>query len=281
MKAISGVVKGLDEVICDQLLSRGPHLKLLLKLYKRFLRGLYIDASLILEAVVWKKFNKEIGDHFDLICAYAHGYGIAFEQNRRFFEIAGLTTKAPLYNPIWEIEKQLAQPIGREPKALTHGDLQSTNVLVALDRRQEPEFIGVIDIEKMTPNNFIVDDLVRIEADFWRSIFTAVARKFLTSAGQPEEEVITTTMAAIVLAIDALDGREPRIDLPKNHLAWRLANAAGEFVLEVRKMVWEQLHTGMGAKEYFPSSYMVAVRCTTSRRYFGPSYTKTNSDFTR
>lgn len=250
----SGQVQQLNEFVRWQLLSNFNNLSTLLVLLKKFLKKLYLDGATKYEAFTWRDFNRELVAQFNELPGFLQKQKIPLSLDQKSWtppELAGKS--ATLQNPLSNIEHQLQQETGRLLKARTHGDLQSTNVLIALSENQIPENIGIIDIEKLNYDQPVLEDLVRIEADFWRSVFTEIARDQFSA-----EQVASHAMEAMILALDTLDGRKPRVQ-KQSQAVLELCNAAGRFVFAIRTMTWQLLRTP-GENDYYPISYMVALR---------------------
>ncbi len=162
-----------------------------------------------------------------------------------------------LHNPFRNLAHRLESSPGPLLYSWVHGDLQSTNVLVALGDGDAPERVAVIDVEKVAEDRPVVSDLARIEADFWRSVFTCIAPAELRPAFPNARDLDGAVLQALVCALDMLDGRPQR--WPTVHPAVAtLAAAVGQCVYDLRTRAWGILHYST-ATTWYPKPYFHAL----------------------
>ena len=254
-KTLSGEVSQLNEFLIRQLMTNFKNVELVLDLMENFLQHLYLGGTRRYEAMLWQDFNQELTTRADEIRQMLSKAGLIPNPTDERFTLPPFSTPGTFPNPLHRREAHLGEQTGRLLKARTHGDLQSTNILVALGPYERPEELAIIDIEKLAGNQPVVEDVVRIEADFWRSVFTAIATNHFH--GRSEEELLNSTVAAFVLAADRLDGRPLRKPITDPEVT-RLAGTAGRFIFEARKRIWGLL--GEGSGPYWPLAYYRALR---------------------
>jgi hypothetical protein len=175
-------------------------------------------------------------------------------------DAARLTALGPaprLHNPFTRLADRLRSQPGLLLYSCVHGDLQSTNVLVALGDRDVPERVAIIDFEKFGIDRPVVCDLARIEADFWRSVFTVIAPAALRDTFPNPQDLDVAVLQAFVCALDLLDGRPQR--WPSVHAdVEKLAVAVGRCVYDLRCRAWGILHVGAN-KNWYPKPYFHAL----------------------
>jgi hypothetical protein len=254
-KTVSGEVMQLAQFLENQLLTNRAHVRDVLDLVERFLRRLYLDAAMDAGSLSWRDLNAELGRAaMDEVVQTLGAEGIAGYEDEHF-GLRGLPAAGMCVNPLFEVERRMKESTGRLLKATTHGDLQSTNILVALGSYAAPEEIAIIDIEKLAADQPVVEDLVRIEADFWRSVYTEIAGRLFREAS--EDERVRAATEAMVLALDRLECRTRRIEA-KDARVVELADAAGSFVFDLRRRAWSLLRGNQA--RYWPRDYFGALR---------------------
>jgi hypothetical protein len=254
-RTLSGEVSQLNEFLIRQLMTNFKNVELVLDLMESFLRHLYLGGAGRYEAMLWQDFNQELTTRAVEIRQMLSKAGLIPNPLAERFTLPPFSTPGTFSNPLHRLEAHLGEQTGRLLKARTHGDLQSTNILVALGPYERPDELAIIDIEKLAGNQPVVEDVVRIEADFWRSVFTAIASSHFQ--GRSEEELLSSTVAAFVLAVDRLDGRPLRAPITDPEVE-RLAGTAGRFIFEARRRIWGLLSEG--PEPYWPISYFRALR---------------------
>ena len=166
-----------------------------------------------------------------------------------------------LPNPVAALPQRLRERIGPLSTAAVHGDLQSTNILLALGAHSKPEMLAVIDIEKFDRNQPIAEDLALLEVDFIRSIYPEVAKLVLGKHVLAiEEEALAVQF--LVLVLTSLVGKEapPAVLTERNAT---LANFLGAFILAVRNLFRESVlwkGPSYDPRQYFRFLYFHSLR---------------------
>ena len=235
-RTVYGDVWQLNELLIERLLTRYEHPQQAAERMFSALERLYQGGRDVPSARTWHSSHPELSGRTEQIAPLLAGSGVALPTDEETWEAAGLLGQ-PLAtaNPLSRMTHRLGQLAGTLFLSRVHGDLQSTNVLVSLGRLGAPESLAIIDLEKFADDQPVVDDLVRIEADFWRSVFTEIARRHLVRFAPPVVRKLAAE--AFVLALDALDGRSPRVR-PSEPEVSALAHAAGRWVFELRQRSW-------------------------------------------
>jgi HEAT repeat protein len=234
-------VVALDEFVIKN--RNAEHQKIAFRKLHTFLRQLYRSIEQDQVAATW-------GGRYPKINQIIRSF---VSRAPNIYEQKCLTThynaNITFPNPIFEVGKILDRKVGIITKSNVHGDLQLTNILLALAELGEPDQIGVIDIEKLENGQAIADDLAGLEADFVRSIFLKLFRELDSESSA--REVAPQILLSI---LDQLAGRPPGQSLPIEAQETWLANVSGDFILNVRKYA-ESFLQGNGATHYDPTEY--------------------------
>jgi hypothetical protein len=251
----SGDALQLSTFLQRHLFHKPEYISKALDLLVAFLIQLYADRSPVYTGLAWKDiYNDLLSSEQELATLFTEDGAIG-DARQPDFLLKNFTHAGIFTNPLSTLHDHLNRDLGKQFRAMAHGDLQSTNILLGLSDRGTPERVAIIDLEKMRPDQLVLEDVARIEADFWRSVFTTIARDQFP--GRPEEEVILATMEAFVIATTSLDGLHPRIKAADPEVL-RLAKAARDYVFELRKRLWGLL--GTDQRPYWPFAYFLALK---------------------
>jgi hypothetical protein len=252
-KTYAGHILQFKDLLINQLTTNPENIEKALSFLNKFLKKLYSKASLADEPVNWITSNNRLND-LSIIQKILDKWEIKCNCNNDFWiEEKKLSSPIRFFNPTYQLDSQLSKQRERLLRGRTHGDLQTTNLLVSMSTDHVPEELAIIDIERMDSQAPIVDDLVSLEADFWRTVYPEIARKQFKV-----EDYLKPAIEAMVIAIDTLDGRKPRI-MPANNDVIVLCNAAGRFICKLRQMSWNLLRD-RGDSEYSPYAYMKSLQ---------------------
>ncbi len=178
----------------------------------------------------------------------------AFVNPKQTFYTEGLPFVGGFENPTQHLKDQLEQATGRLRIGPTHGDLQTSNVLVGHEETDGTLEIAAIDFEKFEFQGPLIKDLVRFEADFWRSIACSelVAEKFFSS--RIPSDRLASTLTGIVMALDITDQRVPRIANPDPQIRLFASNLS-DFIMQ-----WRQMSAKLLGRSNLPAMYFTALR---------------------
>lgn len=79
-----------------------------------------------------------------------------------------------LLNPIIGFQDYILKPCGRILLSRVHGDLNLSNVLVALDHKHGPDSVFLIDLADSRNETPTALDLARLETEFWHELFANI-----------------------------------------------------------------------------------------------------------
>jgi hypothetical protein len=256
----TGDVVQLDEFLTRQLLHNMDNAVRCVDMLFAALAPLHGAQSYRYDANAWSDFNPELRADAPALRAIAEtlvGTRVA----------AGDTWKLPnatceLKNPFARLEEFLRDDPGKLVKSRVHGDLQSTNVLVALEG-DTPREVAIVDVEKFGDNEPLVNELTRVEADFWRSVFPVIARRQLSHLAAPARDraVVRAFLAAHDALLRDVAGARALCDnaAADDQPARDLAAAAATFVRELRRRGWGLLRRDHETTGYYPKAYFLSL----------------------
>lgn len=125
--------------------------------------------------------------------AYKHWPSIDWRSTERF---TLPETDQSVLNPFPSMQAMLRERTGPIMLSRIHGDLNLTNVIVALTQKFSPKRVFVIDIANSEPNKIQATDFAKMETEIWRQ---------LAASGKPES--IDDLLKELVVARNFLDGR--------------------------------------------------------------------------
>jgi len=178
-------VVSLDTFLADQLASF-EHITASLHLLRDFFRELYGDATQASSGELWRTRYKWLHENKIRLTELAAQVPWASDATVSIWRLPQNIVTGSIVNPIAALETRLNTDCGARWKGTIHGDLQATNVLVALDEHGSPKRLGIIDLEKLDNSQPTAEDLASVEADFIRSVFPVVGKRFYERCPQGE-----------------------------------------------------------------------------------------------
>jgi hypothetical protein len=146
-QSLSGKVLQLDQFLRDQILSNFVHVSHALSFLDAFLKQLYLGGREHYDAKRWKDYNQDLVSHLPAIKELVSRELIR-DLHAAHWQVRLRSRSVKFPNPFARLTERLDEPTGRLLKARTHGDLQSTNLLLAMGAFGRPESLAVIDLEK-------------------------------------------------------------------------------------------------------------------------------------
>jgi HEAT repeat protein len=239
-------VVGMDEFLLSQ--PNPKHVKRALDMLHTFLSHLYISKSEKRSGETWGALSPDLEAALSTIGNNVRDLIPPIHSGGTTWSLKVLGTEVALTNPLTGLRTRLATKPRFLQKANCHGDLQTTNILLALAEHGEPTTIAVIDVEKLETEGPIAWDLAGLEADFVRSVYPQIAKEWFREHGGYAERL---ALQALIGAQDRLAGRPDRIgDVGTTELV----DSVTHFIFESRRHSQTFLRYA-GEHNYDPTEY--------------------------
>lgn len=205
-------VLSFDQFLKEQIQNL-DNVKECLNLLRRALQELYSESYPFSPGRPWKSRFPELNE----ILLSSEGcvglltdLGYMADRESKTWKVPRSIASVSIPNPLLAVQFRMETECGVTRQAQVHGDLQTSNLLIALAEQDRPDRLGIIDVEKLGDAP-VVDDLALIEVDFLRMVFPELVSDLVPSARSQGLDNVTLKMLVFILSelsgldVDSID----------------------------------------------------------------------------
>lgn len=253
-QSVYGDVVQLNHFLIDTLVDAPLLAEKAINLVFTHLESLYSGSTDQIEFTQWHSYHTELQDNLNDVFKIVSSAFPGSRESRTLSLPRSFLADLAVPNPVRNLKERLEERVGRIKKGRVHGDLQSTNILLDLAAGKDPNTLRIIDVEKYARFAPIVDDLTRIEADFWRSVYPHICDR----ASQHSHPISKGKQAIGIIAChDALLGISRRAKRFDDHFEKVLKRVVC-FVYKLRSRAWSILKLS-NEVNYWPKHYFQSL----------------------